>query len=257
MDILKAVVLGLIQGLTEFLPISSSGHLLVAQELLNFEVEHGLLFAVAVHFATLLSITVVFWRELLALVVGWRENWRYILALSVSAVPAGIVGIVLKDYIEEVFAGNVLVAGIGFLVSAVFLFIAHFTRKGNREINLQGAILMGIAQAIAILPGVSRSGSTISTGLMAKIHPEHVVKFAFLMSIIPIGGATLLETLDAIKNPVNQHELTLVAIGFITAFLSGIIACRLMINFVIRNKLLPFALYCLAIGTLTIVMALK
>ncbi len=257
MDVLRAVLLGLIQGITEFLPISSSGHLLVAKELLGFEVEHGLLFAVAVHLATLLSIFFVFWKDLISLVINWRENLDFLIALVVSAIPVGIIGVLFKDYIEQVFAGNLVVAGVGFLISSLFLFIAHFVPKNNGEVNLLNAIMMGIAQAIAILPGVSRSGSTISTGLLFKISPEKVVQFAFLMSIIPIGGATILEALDISNQSVSSNELLLVGVGFITAFVSGIVACRLMINFVTRNKLLPFAIYCLLIGIATLFIAMK
>ncbi|NPA33700.1 MAG: undecaprenyl-diphosphate phosphatase [Chlorobi bacterium] len=257
MDVLKAILLGLIQGITEFLPISSSGHLLVAKELLGFNVEHGLLFAVAVHLATLLSIFVVFWKDLISLVVRWQENLSYIVFLVVSAIPAGIIGVLFKDYIEQVFAGELLVAGIGFLISSLFLFMAHFIPKGDREVGFLSSVAMGVAQAIAILPGVSRSGSTISTGLLFKVSPEKVVKFAFLMSIIPIGGAAFLEALDVSKNPVGSGEMLLVGVGFITAFVSGIVACRLMINFVTRNKLLPFAIYCLLIGIATLFIAMK
>ena len=257
MDVLKAVLLGLIQGITEFLPISSSGHLLVFKELLGFEVEHGLLFAVAVHLATLLSIFFVFWKDLISLIVNWRDNMGYLIAIVISAIPAGIIGVLFKDYIEQVFAGELIVAGVGFLISSLLLFFAHFVPKSNGEVNLLNAIVMGVAQAIAILPGVSRSGSTISAGLLLKVSPEKVVRFAFLMSIIPIGGAAFLEALDVSRDPVSSEEMLLVGVGFITAFVSGVVACRLMINFVTRNKLLPFAIYCLLIGLATLFLAIK
>ncbi len=256
MDLTTAALLGLVQGLTEFLPISSSGHLAVLEHLLGVHAEYALTFPIVLHVATLLSIVVVFYRDLWELVVHWRRHLNYWVALLISALPAGIVGVLWHDEIEHVFAHNLWVVAGGFALTALLLFIAP-KAEGERPLTPWRAFVMGLGQALALLPGVSRSGATITTGLLQKMDAAAVVRFAFLMSLIPIGGALLLEIWKGNLSAAASESPGALAVGFITAFVSGVLACRWMIRLVTLRRLWPFAVYCLFMAFLTAWLAMK
>ena len=255
MEVWEAVVLGLVQGLTEFLPVSSSGHLQIFNTLFGLQGEENLTFAVAVHAATVCSTIVVFRNELARLIAGffrfqWNDETIYICKIMLSMVP---------DYVEELFASGLLVVGISLLITAALLSFAYYARPRQKaEISFKDAFVIGLAQAFAaILPGLSRSGSTISTGLMLGDRKEEVARFSFLMVLIPILGEAFL---DALKGGFAPAESGISAAaltgGFIAAFVSGFLACNWMIGLVKRGKLIYFAVYCLAVGIASILFSL-
>src|SRR5665647_449565 len=247
----EALIFGLVQGLTEFLPVSSDGHLEIVKYIFG-GIEESFLFSVAVHGATVLSIIVVFWKEIVKLLQGvfkfrMNEETIYAMKIVVSMIPVAIVGFTLKDFVESLFTANMQITGSFLLVTSLFLVFGHFVKKRNKEISFLGAFLMGIAQALAVLPGLSRSGSTISTGLVLGYKKEELARFSFLMVIVPIIGANAVELITAEKVAVEVIAFPLI-IAFITAFVSGYAACRWMISIVNKGKLGWFALYCLILG---------
>jgi len=254
----EALIFGLVQGLTEFLPVSSDGHLEIVKYLFG-GIEESFLFSVAVHGATVLSIIVVFWKEIMKLLSGvfkfaMNEETVYALKIVVSMIPVAIVGFTLKDKVESLFVADMDITGSFLLVTALFLVIGHFVRKRDKPITFGGAFLMGIAQALAVLPGLSRSGSTISTGLILGNSKNELARFSFLMVIVPIIGANFVEVISTETAAVNVVLFPLV-IAFVAAFVSGYIACRWMINIVRKGKLGWFALYCLVVGLSLIIFA--
>jgi len=247
----QALIFGLVQGLTEFLPVSSDGHLEIVKYIFG-GIEESFLFSVAVHGATVLSIIVVFRKEILKLLQGvfkfrLNEETIYALKIVVSMIPVAIVGFTMKDYVESLFTANMQITGSFLIVTALFLVFGQFVKKRNKEISFGGAFLMGIAQALAVLPGLSRSGSTISTGLVLGYKKEELARFSFLMVIVPIIGANAVELLTAEKVAVDVVAFPLI-IAFVTAFVSGYAACKWMISIVNKGKLGWFALYCLILG---------
>ncbi len=263
----EALILGIVQGLTEFLPVSSSGHLEIGQALLGTAGEENLLFAVVVHAATVLSTLVILWREVAQLFKGtfttfkWNEDKDYVAKILVSMIPVFIVGMFFKDQVEAFFGNGLLIVGICLIVTALLLWLSEFlTKRLNRqghEVTYRDALIIGCAQAIAVLPGLSRSGTTIATGLMCGVSKEQVAKFSFLMVLIPILGDALLELKDILTGEVvvTIGWLPLV-VGFIAAFATGCFACRFMIDIVRRQKLIYFAVYCLCVGTFAIIYGL-
>ena len=256
MNWFEAIILGLIQGLTEFLPVSSSGHLEIAKSLFGINPETSFYFTIAVHGATVLSTLVVFWKEIVKLAEGifkfrMNEETSYIIKLVVSMVPVGVTGILLKDPVEKLFNGNIVFIGLMLLITAALLCIAHFIKKRNRSIGYLDALIIGIAQAVAVIPGISRSGATISTGIIIGNKKDEIAKFSFLMVLIPVIGANLLELLSSeiISNNIGTE---IILIGFISAFISGYIACRWMISLVKRSKLIWFSVYCAIVGILSV-----
>jgi undecaprenyl-diphosphatase len=254
----EALIFGLVQGLTEFLPVSSDGHLEIVKYLFG-GIEESFLFTVVVHGATVLSILAVFWKEILKLIEGilrfkMNEETIYFLKIVVSMIPVAIVGFTVRDSVESLFTANMKITGSFLLVTALFLVFGHFVKKRDKEISYGGAFLMGVAQALAVLPGLSRSGSTISTGLMLGYRKEELARFSFLMVIIPIIGANVVELITADKVAADVVAFPLI-IAFITAFVTGYIACRWMINIVNKGKLGWFALYCMILGLLLILFA--
>jgi undecaprenyl-diphosphatase len=254
----EALIFGLVQGLTEFLPVSSDGHLEIVKYLFG-GIEESFLFSVAVHGATVLSIIVVFWKEIMKLLGGvfkfaMNEETVYALKIVVSMIPVAIVGFTLRDKVEALFIADMDITGSFLLVTALFLTVGHFVRKRDKPITYGGAFLMGIAQALAVLPGLSRSGSTISTGLMLGNSKNELARFSFLMVIVPIIGANFVELISTETASVNVVLFPLV-IAFIAAFVSGYVACRWMINIVRKGKLGWFALYCLVVGLSLIIFA--
>ena len=254
----EALIFGLVQGLTEFLPVSSDGHLEIVKYVFG-GVEESFLFSVAVHGATVLSIIVVFWKEIMKLLRGvfrftLNEETVYALKLIVSMIPVALVGFFLRDEVESLFIADMDITGSFLLVTALFLALGHFVPKRNNPISYGGAFIMGIAQALAVLPGLSRSGSTISTGLMLGNRKEELARFSFLMVIIPIIGANFVKVVTTESQAVDAVALPLV-ISFIASFVSGYAACRWMINIVRKGKLAWFAVYCTLVGLVLIIFA--
>lgn len=255
MDWLEALVLGVIQGLTEFLPVSSSGHLQIFNAILGVEGEENLTFAVAVHAATVCSTIVVLRKEIAVLLAGlfrfrWNEETMYIAKIVVSMIPVGIVVFFFKDYVESLFGSGLMVVGGALLLTSVLLAFAYYAKPRVRSvISFRDAFIIGLAQACAVIPGLSRSGSTIATGILLGNNKENVAKFSFLMVLVPILGEAFL---DLMKGNFGQAESGIstlsLAVGFLAAFISGFIACSWMLNLVKKGKLIWFAVYCFIVG---------
>ena len=265
MDWIEALILGIIQGLTEYLPVSSSGHLAIGQALFGMQDgEENLMFTVAVHVATILSTLVVLWKEISWIVKGvfkfdMNAETKYFLNIVVSMIPVGIVGLFFKDQVEEIFGSGLLIVGCCLLLTAALLIFSYFARPRQKElISWKDAFVIGIAQACAVLPGLSRSGSTIATGLMLGNKKEKLAQFSFLMVIPPILGEALLDVMKAMKGEAVMGSIGTVPllVGFVAAFLSGCLACKWMIDIVKRGKLIYFGIYCAIIGAATILLSL-
>jgi undecaprenyl-diphosphatase len=264
----EALILGLVQGLTEFLPVSSSGHLEIGQALLGTAGEENLTFAIVVHAATVLSTLVILWKEVAQLFKGtfttlkWNGDKNYVAMILVSMIPVFVVGMFFKEQVENLFGSGLLVVGICLCVTAILLYFSEWLskRRANvgHEVGYKDAIIIGLAQAVAVLPGLSRSGTTIATGLLCGVKKESVTKFSFLMVLIPILGEALLELLDILTGEVipTSIGITPLLVGFVAAFASGCLACRFMINIVRRQKLIYFAVYCLCAGVFAIIYGL-
>jgi len=265
MDWLQALILGIIQGLTEYLPVSSSGHLEIGNAILGVELEENLTFDVMLHVATVLSTLVVLWSEIDWITRGlfkfqMNAETKYFLNIVVSMIPVGIVGVLFKDQIEKLFTGNLLLVGCCLMVTATLLTFTYFAKPRQKEnISWLDALIIGIAQAIAVLPGVSRSGSTIATGLLLGNKKEKLAQFSFLMVIPPILGQALLSSLKFIKGDEAFGGIGILpmAVGFIAAFLSGCLACKWMINIVKKGKLVYFGIYCAIVGAIAIIYSLS
>ena len=264
MDWIQALILGLIQGLTEYLPVSSSGHLTIGQEILGVSSEDNLAFDVVVHVATVLSTLVVLWGEIVWLLKGFfkfkmNEEMRYVINILVSMIPVGIVGVFFKEQVETIFGSGLLVVGICLLVTAAMLTFTYFARPRQKEkIGVKDAFIIGVAQACAVLPGLSRSGSTIATGLLLGNKKERMAQFSFIMVIPPILGEALLNVLKVAKGEAVFSTIgTLpLVVGFVAAFVSGCFACRWMIDLVKRGKLVYFGIYCAVVGLIAIAYSL-
>lgn len=257
MNEIQALLLGILQGLTEFLPISSSGHLEMGNAVLGIQTENNLLFAVVVHVATVLSTIVVFRRDILDLLTGlfsfqWNASARYVFQLLFSALPVMIVGLFFREQVEQFFTGNLMLVGSMLLITAGLLTFAHFAKKGNSQITWGRSFLIGMAQVLAVLPGISRSGATIATGLILGTKKDEVARFSFLMVLIPILGAAFLHVVSGDFSEENTIGTLPLLIGFLSAFLCGLLACSLMIRVVKNGKLIYFAIYCLIIGIIAI-----
>ena len=266
MEWFEALALGLLQGLTEYLPVSSSGHLAIGGYLFGLSGEENLAFTVAVHVATVLSTCVILWKEIVWLFTDlfkWKcnEGTKYVVNILISMIPVAIVGFFFKDKVEEVFGSGLTVVGICLLVTATLLAFSYWAKPRQRE-NLSPwhAFVIGIAQAIAALPGLSRSGSTIATGLLLGNKKEKLAQFSFLMVIPPILGKALLDSIDIAKEGVSAAMGGLspwaLLVGFLAAFVSGCVACKWMVNLVKKGKLIWFALYCAIVGIVAIVLPL-
>jgi undecaprenyl-diphosphatase len=250
-DILKHFLLGIIQGLTEFLPVSSSGHIELTKFFLGFEPENNLLFTVVVHFATALSTIVVFRQEIIKIFKGLlsrdTSTIRFSGYIIISMIPAALIGVFLDDLIESFFDGMVLLVICCLLISAFLLIVADASRYTNKHIGWKEAIIIGIAQAIAILPGISRSGATIATSVILKVNREEAARFSFLMVVPLIFGKMAKDVMDGALTDADIHLLPLF-VGFIAAFFVGIIACNWMIKLVVKSNLKIFSFYLLFIS---------
>lgn len=257
----EALILGLVQGLTEFLPVSSSGHLEIGKVLLNIEVKENLTFTVLVHFATVLSTITVFYQDIKKLFAGlfqfkWNEETRYVFKILVSMIPVLIVGILFREEVESLFSGNLKLVGMALLVTALLLISTQLVKPGKKKIPFLDAFIMGIAQAIATIPGISRAGATISTGLLLKNGRSEVAQFSFLMVLLPIMGAALLDILSISTSTTESGIATSsLVIGFLAAYFSGYLACTWMINLVKKGNLYWFAIYCAVVGIVSIIFA--
>lgn len=290
MNWLQALLLGIVQGLTEFLPVSSSGHLMIVKELLGVDGEGFLDFTVTVHLATVLSTIVVFWKPICKLFSGffkfkYNEETDYIFKIIVSMIPVALVGFLLKDQVEALFGDSLTTVAVCLLVTAALLLLSDFfgngsgARSGRRDVRSVGssgdtspagespvrnginywqAFVVGIGQALAVAPGLSRSGTTIATGLLCGVRREVMAQFSFLMVLVPIIGE---QALDVLKAATGHAELggglspVCIAVGFIAAFLAGLFACKAMVALVRRSKLGWFALYCLVVSVLIFIFA--
>lgn len=260
---IEAFVLGLIQGLTEYLPVSSSGHLTIASALFGLEGSDNLAFTVAVHVATVLSTLVIFWKQIVWIFrdlfqFRWNEGTRYALLIVVSMIPVGVVGLFFKDQVEEIFGSGTLIVGWMLLLTAALLAFSYFYHPRQKEkISMGDAFVIGLAQACAVMPGLSRSGSTIATGLLLGDKKEKLAQFSFLMVIPPILGEALLDVIkmsdSGVASVMGSIPVSSMAIGFVTAFVFGCVACRWMVDIVKRGKLIWFAVYCAIVGVATII----
>lgn len=261
---LEALVLGLIQGLTEYLPVSSSGHLAIGAHLFGIDGEENLAFTVAVHVATVLSTFVVLWSEIVWILKGlfkfqMNSETRYALNILASMIPVGVVGLFFKDSVEKIFGSGLMIVGVMLLLTAALLTFSYYAKPRQKEtIGMRDAFVIGLAQACAVMPGLSRSGSTIATGLLLGNKKEKLAQFSFLMVIPPILGEALLDVMKAVKGEeaFGGIDTLPLCIGFVAAFVSGCLACKWMINLVKKGKLIYFGIYCAVVGTILIASSL-
>lgn len=262
MDVLEAIVLGIIQGLTEFLPVSSSGHLELAKAILGDTSvpEESLTFTVVLHFATALSTLVIFRKEVAEIFKGlfqfkWNEELKFSLKIIISMIPAVIVGLLFEKQLESFFGGKILLVGVMLLVTAVLLLFADKAKSTNKKVSFSNSVLIGVSQAIAMLPGISRSGATISTSVLLGIDRTRAARFSFLMVVPLIFGKIGKDILGGDLN-FQSSEMIPIAAGFIAAFLAGLVACKWMIAIVKKSKLSYFSIYCAIVGFIAIGYAL-
>lgn len=262
MEIIDAIILGIIQGLTEFLPVSSSGHLELGKAILGNESlpKESLLFTVVLHFATALSTMVIFRKDIARIFKGllvfkWNEDAKFAVKILISMIPAVIIGYRYEREFEELFGNNILLVGAMLIVTAFLLVMADRAKSTNREVSFAGSIAIGIAQGIAMLPGISRSGATISTSVMIGADKTKAARFSFLMVVPLIFGKIAKDVLTG-EIAYNSTNFTYLSAGFIAAFISGLFACTWMIALVKKSKLTYFAIYCVIIGISAIIWAL-
>ena len=258
MDIIEAIILGIIQGLTEFLPVSSSGHLELAKAILGDTSvpEESLTFTVVLHFATALSTLVIFRKEVFEIIKGllqfkWNEEFQFSVKIILSMIPAVVVGLLFEEQLESFFGGKILIVGAMLLVTAVLLLLADKAKNTNKNVSFSNSVIIGISQAIAMLPGISRSGATISTSVLLGVDRTKAARFSFLMVVPLIFGKIGKDVLSGDLNFQSSETLP-IAIGFIAAFLSGLLACKWMIALVKKSKLSYFSLYCAIVGVIAI-----
>ncbi len=260
----EALVLGIVQGLTEYLPVSSSGHLAIGSALFGIEGEENLAFTIAVHVATVLSTLVVLWKEIEWILRGMvkmkmNDETRYAINILVSMIPIGIVGVFFKDEVEKIFGSGLLIVGCMLVLTALLLAFSYYAKpRQKKDISIKDAFIIGLSQACAVLPGLSRSGTTIATGLLLGNDKARMAQFSFLMVIPPILGEALLDVMKIVKgeNIAGDIPTLSLVVGFVAAFVSGCVACKWMINIVKKGKLIYFAVYCAVIGLVTVVCTL-
>jgi len=258
MDILDSVILGIVQGLTEFLPVSSSGHLELGKAILgdNSIPEESLLFTVVLHFATALSTIVVFRKDILDIIKSllsfkWNDDTKFIAKIIVSMMPAVVIGLFFEEQLEQLFSGNIMLVGSMLIITAILLFLADKAKDTNKKVSFKNAFIIGISQAIAMLPGISRSGATISTSVLLGNDKTKAARFSFLMVVPLIFGKIVKDVFSGDLNYESQH-FTIITAGFIAAFISGLFACTWMITLVKKSKLSYFAIYCVVVGLIAV-----
>ena len=262
MDVLNAIILGIIQGLTEFLPVSSSGHLEIFKVILgdNKLPNESLLMTVILHFATACSTIVVFKDDIKDLILGLfsfekNNSFWFSIKIILSMVPAVFVGFFFESEIESLFNGNLTIVGSMLILTGALLFLADKAKPSEKKISFSSSILVGIAQAIAIIPGISRSGATISTAVILGIDKENAAKFSFLM-VVPLIIGKVIKDITSAETIVNNESVFPLIIGFVFAFITGMIACKWMIKLVKNSKLKYFSIYCFLIGIFSIISAI-
>ncbi|MGC1472295.1 MAG: undecaprenyl-diphosphate phosphatase [Psychroserpens sp.] len=262
MEIIDSIVLGIIQGLTEFLPVSSSGHLELGKAVLGDKSvpKESLLFTVVLHFATALSTMVIFRKDIFDLIKGilkfeWNDDLQFISKIALSMVPAVIVGLFFEEQLEQLFGGNILLVGCMLIVTAILLFLADRAKDTQKKVTFSNAFIIGISQAIAMLPGISRSGATISTSVLLGNDKTKAARFSFLM-VVPLIFGKIAKDLISGDITYESSNMTSLGIGFIAAFISGLFACTWMIALVKKSKLSYFAIYCVVVGIIAITFAL-
>ena len=258
MDIIDAIILGIIQGLTEFLPVSSSGHLELGKAILGDSTlpEESLLFTVVLHFATALSTLVVFRKDILDILKGlfqfkWNEETQFAVKIIISMIPAVIIGLFFEEQLESLFGGNILLVGMMLIITALLLWLADKAKDTQKPVSYRNAFTIGIAQAIAMLPGISRSGATISTSVLLGNDKSKAARFSFLM-VVPLIFGKIAKDLLSGEITTESGNFTSLSIGFVAAFVSGLIACTWMIKLVKKSKLSWFAIYCLIVGIIAV-----
>ncbi|MBS9774160.1 MAG: undecaprenyl-diphosphate phosphatase [Tenacibaculum sp.] len=258
MSIIEAIILGLIQGLTEFLPVSSSGHLELAKVFFgdNLVPEESLAFTVVLHFATALSTMVIFRKEVSEILCGlfqfkWNEQTKFSLKIIVSMIPAVVIGLLFEKQLESFFGGKILFVGVMLLITAVLLLFADKAKETNKNVSFKDAVIIGISQAIAMLPGISRSGGTISTSVLLGIDKTKSARFSFLM-VVPLIFGKVIKDIMGGEISFQNSEIAPIIVGFITAFISGLLACKWMISLVRKSKLSYFSIYCVIVGFIAI-----
>ncbi len=258
MGILEAIILGIIQGLTEFLPVSSSGHIELGKAILGVEPNETLQYTVIVHAATVLSTIIIFRKDIIQLFKGilefkWNDEMKFTVNILISMIPVTILGLFFADQIEQFFDGRIGFVGLMLLFTGGLLLLTTIVPEGHDSVTPKSAILIGLAQAIAVLPGISRSGSTIATSLLLKIDRAKAARFSFLMVIPPILGKTALDVKDILETgSTGAVSGSVLIVGFIAAFITGLVACKWMIEIVKRGKIQYFAYYCFAVGVIAI-----
>jgi len=255
--ILEAILLGIIQGLTEFLPVSSSGHIELGKYLFGVEVKDDLLFSLFLHLATVLSTIIVFWKDILQIIKDllkfqWNASTRFVFYIIISMLPVLVVGLFFKESVEAFYNGNIAFVGAMLIITGLLLLASEKINSKTRDLNPVNSFIIGIAQAIAVLPGISRSGATIATGLLNGVDRNAIARFSFLMVIPPIIGASLLDAGDIGNSQYNRGDILNMLAGFVAAFLTGLFACRLMIRLVKNSKLMYFAIYCFIVGSICV-----
>jgi len=258
LEIIKSFILGIVQGLTEFLPVSSSGHIEIFKEILNFsyDSENGLFFTLILHLATAMSTLIYFWVDVKKIIYSLfklkkDENFNFSLMIIVSMIPAGLVGFFFENKINQLFNGNLLLVGSMLIITSILLFVSDKINNLKKELTVMNAFVIGIAQALAILPGISRSGSTIATSLFLGINRDLAAKFSFLMVIPIIVGSSL--KMIIYDNLVFEEVIVInYIVGFLSALISGYYACKWMILLVRKSKLFYFSIYCLIVGLISI-----
>ena len=258
MDIIDSIILGIVQGLTEFLPVSSSGHLELGKAILgdNSIPEESLLFTVVLHFATALSTIVIFRKDILEILKGlfsfkWNEDTKFVTKIIISMLPAVLVGLFFEEQLEQLFGGSILLVGCMLLVTAVLLYFADKAKNTTKNVSFKNAFIIGVSQAIAMLPGISRSGATISTSVLLGNDKTKAARFSFLMVVPLIFGKIAKDILGGDLNFESQN-ITAMSAGFIAAFVAGLFACTWMISLVKKSKLSYFAIYCAIVGVIAI-----
>ncbi|RPA67891.1 undecaprenyl-diphosphate phosphatase [Cyclobacteriaceae bacterium YHN15] len=258
MEIIDAIILGIVQGLTEFLPVSSSGHLELGSAILGDEKipEESLLFTVVLHFATALATILVYRKDIAIILEGlfkfeWNEETQFSVKIILSMIPAVFIGLFFEEELEQFFGGKVAFVGFMLLVTALLLFLADKAKNTEKGVSFWSSIIVGLAQAVAMLPGISRSGATISTSVLLGIDKNKAARFSFLMVVPLILGKIAKDILDG-ELTYNEASFGYLSAGFVAAFISGYFACTWMIALVRKSKLRYFAIYCTVVGLIAI-----
>jgi len=258
---IEAIILGIIQGLTEFLPVSSSGHIELGKYLFDITLKDDLLFSLILHLATVLSTVFIFRKDILHIIkevfqFTWNDSTRFVSFIVISMLPVLLVGLFFKEHVEAFFSGNIILVGAMLLLTGSLLLFSEKMNATTKPMGYKSAFIIGIAQAIAVMPGISRSGATIATGLLQGVNRNQIARFSFLMVIPPIVGASILDLSEVNLQNYTSQDLINIALGFTAAFFTGLIACKWMIQLVKNSKLLYFAIYCFLVGTVSIIAGL-